>query len=176
MNAASAALERDSKQAASNSPLADKGQRDNHYEYNSKVEDDLLQQLIDAKMKAASFAMERDEHGRRINGLKRLIQVYAERVATLEVSAARGITPRQVSSDNIITVDAAKAVLLSGTLYKKSSPSLLNPVWKWEKFFFELDCNKISYYDDESEQLTLPEYYIFDIPLTFIYISSNRWK
>jgi hypothetical protein len=213
MKAASAALEEDSRHASCNS----QGQQDDgsflkhtflNSTYNDKVEADLVQQLIEAKLQAASAALESDERGRRLGGLKRLVRVYAERVASLEVAAARGITappPPPSGGDLAITITAGSngnsnsnsnsnssgggcggvgggiggskreggntsiavsssssspssssssspsALLLCGSLFRRSTASLFSPVSRWERKYFELSARKIHYYEDESE-------------------------
>ena len=135
MKAASAALEHDTQ--AKSSPGATG--------HGSGKEDDLVHQIIEAKMTAASLALEKDEQGKRIVGLKRLIQHYAERVATLEVAAAKNASSRlsPTLSPN------ATNVLLSGPLYFKKNSSMFNSSWKWEKRYFELQADRIVYFSKE---------------------------
>jgi hypothetical protein len=175
MSAASAALERDTRHASCNNAEDEFVKRTFiNSQYNNKVEEDLVQALIDAKMSAAGFAMERDEHGKRIVGLKKLIQFYAERVATLEVAAARGIaapsitnvdsdghsnsTPKSSSETKVQVAAPPEKVtplLLCGSMYRKSTTSLFNPIWKWEKKYFELRADRLIFYEDESKKPTM---------------------
>jgi len=155
MSAASAALERDTRRASCNSETESGFVKRTfiNSQYNNKVEEDLVQQLITAKMNAAGFALERDEHGKRIVGLKRLIQFYAERVATLEVAAARGIqAPKTASAPAGVekAQTSSASLLLCGSMFRKSNTSIFNPVWKWEKKYFELRADRISIHEDEN--------------------------
>jgi hypothetical protein len=50
--------------------------------------EDIIGQLIAAKMDNATYSYELDEHKRKSAQLKRRVQTLAERVAVLEVAAA----------------------------------------------------------------------------------------
>jgi chromosome segregation ATPase len=77
--------------AATDPPLAEEGT------CSADERDELVMQLIETKMQAASYAYETDLERKKVFALKRRLQIYAERVANLEVSIAEALNPVDIS-------------------------------------------------------------------------------
>lgn len=61
---------------------------------------ELLTELIETKLKAATYATETDEERKKTFSLKKKLQLYAERVATLEVTVAERLTSENTTTSN----------------------------------------------------------------------------
>jgi chromosome segregation ATPase len=62
--------------------------------------DELITSLIETKLQAACHASETDEERKKLFALKRKLQLYAERVATLEVTVAERMGTGNETADN----------------------------------------------------------------------------
>ena len=72
-------------------------EKDNRIESLTGEVEDIISQLIEAKMASATYCYELDEWRKRSSQLKRRVQTLAERVAVLEVAAAEALEARDAA-------------------------------------------------------------------------------
>lgn len=74
-------------------------EKDNCIEALTSELNDIVHQLIEAKMANATCSFELDEARKKCGHLKRRVQVLGERVAVLEVAAAEALEAKGVASN-----------------------------------------------------------------------------